>query len=279
MDIRAVKLDVAALRNGLAWAQSWTHQHILCRIGEGQLTFMVAERDGFLAAWTWNAPDLSSSAFFLIPPFIAKLLSSRAMWDVRELKVMTYRNAVGMLLSAGQRQPFRLQWHWHATDFASPPYFKLMSRLPDMMISAPYVNLADVIHLAIANVLTPSINEEGEPEPMPNGILIDFMPGQINIDGESIHSHTQQQARYYFNPKMLIRGLEIVRSSHLSFAIREAKRAQNAVLYMACQREGWQIHCAIQSVGVSRTATPPPVQIRETRPPMQGGSWFRGRGD
>ncbi len=278
MNIRAVGLDVGALRNGLAWAQSWTQQHILCRIGEGNLTFMVAERDGFLAAWSWNAPTLSEPAFFLIPPFVAKLLSGRAMWDVQELKIMTHRNAVGAMLYAGQRQPVRLQWHWHAADFGSPSHFKLMSRLPDMMISAPYVNLADVIHLAIANVISPGITEDGDPEPVPSGILIDFMPGQINIDGESVHSQSLQQARYYFNPKMLIRGLEIVRSSHLSFAIRESKRSQSAVLYMACQREGWNIHCAIQSVGVSRAA-PSNVKIRETRAPMEGGSWLRGRND
>lgn len=274
VDLNPIKVDPVAMRTGLAWAQSWTKGHILCKLGEGALTFMVADADGFLAVWSWPAPEYNRSLFFLIPPFVAKTLSGRAAWELEDMRVLINRNAVGMIFHA-QREEFRLQWKWHAKDFRSPAHFRKMSRQPDMMVRAPYVNLADVIHLAIANMINPALVEDIPPDQPQGGILIDFMPGQINIDGEML-SQQSQQARYYFNPKMLMRGLEIVREAHLGFTIQEIIPGRQAALYLACEREGWSIHTAIHSVGVSHSSQQPTMRIRETRPPMQDGSWLRG---
>lgn len=274
-NLNPTELYMPALRTGLAWAQSWTKGHILCRLGHGRLTLMVAESNGFLAVWSYPMTNQDDNEFFLIPPFIARTLSGRAAWDIERLEILTNRNVVGAMLYTAE-QDFRLQWKWRPASFQAPRHFKHMSQLPDMTVRAPYVNLADHVHLAFANMMNPAlITEDLPPDEPKGGILIDFMPGQINIDGESLHTGSQQ-ARYYFNPKMLMRGLEIVRESHLSFTIHEIQRSRTAVLFLGCQREGWDIHCAVQSIGVSHQANTTPMRIRETKTPMQGGSWLQG---
>lgn len=274
-NLNPIELYLPALRTGLAWAQSWTKEHILCRLGHGQMTLMVGEANGFLAVWSYPMPAQDNTVFFLIPPFIARTLSGRPAWDIDRLEILTNHNVVGAMLYSAKQQ-FRLQWKWHPSTFQTPRYFKRMNTLPDITVRAPYVDLADIVHLAFANMMNPALMEDFPPDQPKGGILIDFMPGQINIDGESIQ-RSNQQARYYFNPKMLMRGLEIVRESHLSFTIEEIQRGRNAVLYVGCRREGWDIHCAVQSIGVNhQPATTPPMRIRETKRPMEGGSWLQG---
>jgi len=238
------------------------------------MTLMVGEANGFLAVWSYPMPSQEETVFFLMPPFIARTLSGRAAWDIQRLEILTNRNVVGAMLYTAD-QDFRLQWKWRPSAFQTPRFFKQMHRLPDMTVRAPYVNLADIVHLAFANMMNPALTDDIPPDQPKGGILIDFMPGQINIDGESIQQ-SNQQARYYFNPKMLMRGLEIVRESHLSFTIEETQRSRSAVLFLGCRREGWDIHCAVQSIGVSHHAKTPPMRIRETKPPMEGGSWLQG---
>ena len=71
-----------------------------------------------------------------------------------------------------------------------------------------------------------------------------------------------------------MRGLEIVRDQRVEFAMRDVNQNKNSVLYLASQRDNWQIHCAILSVSSPSVAPMSTMAIRETRPPMNDGSWF-----
>ncbi len=268
--VKPIALDFSAMRTGLGWAQSWAGEDaILCKLERGWMRLMAAEKNGFVASWSWPTPTIEENRFFLIPPFVAHILSGPAAWDVSELQVMAHRNLVGFILKIDE-QDLRLQWSWKASDFNAPREFTPMSQLPDTMMSAPYVKLADEIHLALANLIKLTV-EESDQLHQAGAVLIDFTPGQINIDGEAI---TQgKQARYYFTPRMLVRGLEIVRERQVGFVMQPINNGRNSVLYLSCQREGWQVHCAVLSVGVSLDAPPPTLTIRETRTPMQDGPW------
>ncbi len=269
-----IALDLAAMRTGLGWARSWARNPILCRIGDGWMRLIVVDQPGFLASWAWPLPDIEQPQFFLLPSFVASTLSGPAAWEAENLEVVVKGNLVGLILRAGQ-QEFRLQWRWSAADFKAPREFTMMSQLPNTMMTAPYVSLSDMVHLAIANLMNPALaesdvlQEEGT-------VVIDFMPGQINIDGETI-KHENQQARYFFNPRILVRGLEIVRERQISFAMQATNRGHDSIIYLSSHREGWQVHCAVLSAGMSTEVPTTAIRIRETRPPMQDGSWLTSR--
>lgn len=272
---KSIKLDLVALRTGLGWAQSWTKNAILCKVGGGWMRLMVAEPEGFLASWAWPMPEAKQNQFFLIPSFVALTLSGPAAWEASGVEVVLKHNVVGMILRSGT-QELRLQWVWQPNDFKSPRDFTLMSQLPDTMISTPYVSLADMVHLSMANLIKVMSEDEEDVIRTQDAILIDFVPGQINIDGESI-TQSPQQSRYFFNPRMLMRGMEVVRENQISFAIQPTYREKDSILYLTSHRQGWQVHCALLSVNVSGAVTMPSMRIRETRPPMQDGSWFAQR--
>lgn len=268
---KPIALDLTAMRTGIGWAQSWTKRPILCTISDGWMRLMVVENRRFLASWAWPMPDFEGKVFFLIPRFVAKTIASPATWEADSMEVVLNSRVVGLILREGQ-QEFRLQWRWNPHDFDAPPEFGMMSRIPDTIVRTPYIALADVIHLAIHNLVNTTVAEnllQNE-----NAILIDFTPGQINIDGESI-AHGRQ-SRYYFNPRMIIRGLEIVRERQVGFAMKRIGRGDESILYLSSQRDRWQVHCALHSVAVSspEQSSNPPMRVRETRPPLANGSWL-----
>lgn len=267
---KKIQLDIQAVRTGLAWAQSWTPDGaVLCTLGGGKMQFTAVNQQRFLATWSHPIPPTEHPYFFLLPRFIVQTLSSSAAWNATALEVALYKNLVGIIIHEGGRE-FRLQWRWSATEFDAPRAFARMNQISDTMIQTPYVSIADIVHLAIANVLR-VVGDEPDERPTSDAVLIDFVPSLLNLDGAPVTVATNQK-QYYFNSKMVIRGLEIVRENQISFAIHPIREEKEAILYLACQRKQWQIHCAVLSVGVKAEPTPH-MQVRETRPPMMDGAW------
>jgi hypothetical protein len=266
-----IHLDVQAVRTGLAWAQSWTPDGaILCTLGGGNMRLTAIDQKRFLATWATPMPATPHPYFFLIPRFIVQTLSSAVAWNATGLEVALYKNLVGIILREGKRE-FRLSWRWSASEFNAPRAFARMNQLPENLTHTPYVSIADIIHLAIANLLQTPLEDDPN-RPGNDAILLDFMPSALNVDGEAVRLHDNHPRQYYFNSKMVIRGLEIVRENQISFAIQPIRAEKDAILYLACQRKQWQIHCALLALGV-KAERMPAMQIRETRPPMMDGAW------
>jgi hypothetical protein len=269
----SIPLNIEAFRTGLAWAQSWTPDGaVLCTLGHRTLRLTAVDDKKFLATWTYpmpNAPD--APLFFLLPRFIVQTMCSPAVWNATGLQVILHKNLVGMIIHEG-KQEFRLQWRWTASDFKAPRAFARMNLVPDIMTNAPYVAVADIVHLAIASLI--QTLEAEEPTPQQDAVLIDFAPSLLNIGGSTVSSGTNGTTnQYYFNSRMVLRGLEIVRENQISFSIQPIRDNQQAILYFACRRKNWQIHCALLSVGTKQVKTDIVMQIRETRPPMMDGAW------
>jgi hypothetical protein len=100
------------------------------------------------------------------------------------------------------------------------------------------------VHLAIANLGRLEAMEQFDRNNL--AILVDSAPGRFRIDGQPIFRGDEQ--RYYFDPRLIVRGMEVVRGKHIGFALTPTIVPGQAVLYMSSRRENWRIHCALLSI-------------------------------
>jgi hypothetical protein len=127
-----------------------------------------------------------------------------------------------------------------------------------------YVAVADVVHLAIANLGTLLLNDESIP----------LEEATIRID---LAAENQPPQHYYFDPRLIIRGLEVARGDQISFALTPLE-GQKALFYFMTKREDCLIHCALHSSASHSTSAPlTTLIIREARPPMADGAWVLPR--
>lgn len=267
------ELDIIAVRQGLSWAQSWSNGPVLCRLGNGTMSFVVVNERRFLASWSWPLPQAEGMRFFLIPPFVANTINNPAAYNATALQVMLRKNLVGMVISAG-REEFRLQWRWDPSTFKAPKAFDQMLKPPTEEMRMSYVTVADAVHLAIANLGQMSMEDGMGFEDAV--IQIDFAPGQFNIQGQTVNEGTSQ--RYYFDPRLVLRSLEVSRGEAVGFSIQPVGK-ERAILFFTTQREHWRMHCAVLSI--QRTAGAKPsttLQVRESSPMKSNGVWVLPKG-
>ncbi len=238
-----IRLNPQVMRTGLGWALSWTNGPILCVVAPGFTRFVVVNEHSFVASWEWAEETGAESRFFLVPPFVASTLAGPAAWGLLRIRASLHRNNVAMTIydKAGE---YLLQWQWDPRSFKAPHVFDLMSAQPEDMVQTGYVTIADAVHLAVANLGRMEGLEEIKRERL--AMLIDFAPGRLSIDGQEIMAGDPQ--RFYFDPRLVIRGLEIVRGRTIGFAMTRLEATGQAILYMNSDRDNWQVRCSLLSM-------------------------------
>ncbi len=239
-----LRLNPQTMRLGLGWAQSWTDGPILCVITPGSVRFAVVSERRFIASWEWLEETESPYCFFLIPPFIASTLASHAAYNVTGLRTRINRTHVALTVRDPHGE-YVLQWRWQAASFEAPPFFDQMAQPPaETLEKQTYVAIADAVHLAIANLGRLEAMEQLDRQNL--AILIDFGSGRFKIDGQPITENRNDC--FYFDPRLIVRGLEVVRGQQIGFALSPTIIPMQSVLYMISERDQWRIQCAILSI-------------------------------
>jgi hypothetical protein len=236
-----IELRPEVLRVGLGWALSWTNGPVLCTLSPSAVRLTAVNEQRFVASWEWQGRTRSDFRFFLIPPFVASTLAGPPAWELHRIKVQSDSQNVAMILE-DRRQAYSLRWNWNPATFEAPPVFQQMARMPQDVIQTDYLTIADSAHLAIAKLGRISMMEDVTQDQL--AILINFEPGRLSIDGQKIVEGDPH--RYYFDPRLVIRGLEVVRGRSIGFSV--TKTGKRAIFYLCTERENWQIHCSILSL-------------------------------
>jgi len=239
-----LRLNPQIVRQGLGWAQSWTDGPILCVITPESVGFAVVNEQRFVAGWEWAEDTGAPYRFFLIPPFIASTLSGHKAYEFTGLRVRTNRNYVAVTVRDAHGE-YVLQWRWQAASFPAPVFFEQMVQVPEETVERrTFVAIADAVHLAIANLGRLEAIEEFDRRQL--AIVIDFAPGHFKIDGQPITLGDEQ--RYYFDPRLIMRGLEIVRGRHIGFSVASTTVPGQSILYMTSERDNWRLYCSMLSI-------------------------------
>lgn len=244
-------LDPKILCQGLSWAQGWASGPVLCVLSPDAISLAIASEGRFIAAWEWRGELEAARRFFLIPPFVASMLTSPQAYQIRELTIST-RGASVQLFLRDQADSYTIAWRWRAESFQAPPFFEQMLESPkDTVERQTFIAIADAVHLAIANLGRLEGLEQMDRENL--AIMVDFSPGHFKIDGQPITLGYEK--RYYFDPRLIVRGLEIARGKHIGFSVRETTIPGQSILYMSSDRNGWRVTCAMLSLLPDATTT------------------------
>lgn len=239
-----LRLNPKIIRQGLGWALQWTTGPILCVVTPDSIRFQVVNERRFVASWECLAPTGSPPRFFLIPTFVATMLAAPYASNITSLRVQVNRTQVALALQDAKGE-YVIQWQWSAADFAAPPFFDQMAEAPAKMLERQtFIAIADAVHLAIANLGRLEAMEQINRQNL--AIAVDFAPGHFKIDGQPITLGHEQLL--YFDPRLIVRGLEVARGKHIGFAVSETPRDGLSVLYMTSERENWRIQSSLLSL-------------------------------
>lgn len=258
MTNQMLRLDPQTVRQGISWALPWTNGPILVVVTPESIRFQVVNEHRFVATWEWMVPTHSAPRFFLIPPFVASILAAPNATRLTSIHVQIDRTRVSLLLR-DKHGEYIVQWQWDGASFAAPPFFDQMAHAPrEMLERQTFIAIADAVHLAIANLGRLEAMEQVNRQNL--AIVVDFSPGHFKIDGQPITVGHEQ--RYYFDPRLIVRGLEIARGKHIGFAVSTTPQDGLSVLYMTSERENWHIQSSLLSLQPDESTTILTQQVR-----------------
>jgi hypothetical protein len=198
---------------------------------------------------------LSDSAIFTIPPMVASFLATEAIRGTVEIEL---DEDVVTVLTQDRWGRYELRWRSDVSDFAAPEEFNRLLNKPSHLTEVSYLHLSDTVHEAVAKLVS---MEEQQIHPTKLAILVDLGRPTLSIDGQEIEAGTRHQ--YYFDPRLIIRALEFIKSDTIQVGLTEVTEPNRAFLSILAKQDGYTVHCGLLSIGVdTQRLYPLPPQSR-----------------
>jgi hypothetical protein len=241
---QSVSLDGDVLWAGIRRASSRTKEPILCILRGKAMTFVAPGGLRLVVLWQFDLKRrLSDNAVFTIPPMIANFLATEAIRDTIEIEV---DEDMVTVVTKDQWGRYELRWHSDVSAFAAPGEFSRLLAKPSNLTEVSYLHLSDTVHEAVAKLV--SMESERQIHPTKLAILVDLGRPTLTIDGQEIETGTRHQ--YYFDPRLIIRALEFVKSDTLQVGLTRVADPRRAFLSILAEQDGYTVHCALLSIGV-----------------------------
>jgi hypothetical protein len=244
MESKSLHLDGNILWTGVRRATARSEDNILCLIKQDAVKFIALSGQRLVISWeyTVNLPTKSSAAL-VIPPVVARIMSTEAIKRLVNIRLEDHQ---ATLTISDQSGPCEIRWHSDMTDFSVPPEFKQFISLPPSLVEVSYLTISDAVHQAIAKLV--SIESAGEAQRDKLAILVDFGAQKLIMDGREISG--SEAVRYYFDPRLIVRALEFIKSERVSVAVTGLPTRSQAIFSVVANQDNYQVHCALLSIGL-----------------------------
>lgn len=242
MTNKQVSLDGQVLWAGIRRASARTRESILCMVTRQTLTLVV--RSGLRLLVTWRYPlrqRVSQELLFTIPAAIASLLRDEVFR--RPLQVQMDGPRVSLTFH-DEQGTYELRWSGDPGNFSPPEGYAQMFHVPAHMVEVSYLSISDAAHQAVAKLIS---LEQADVPRTKLAILVDFSRSRLSINGQEIEGG--EPTRYYFDPRLIIRALEIVRTDVIKVGVTPLPDQQRGYLSIVAEEPGCFIHCALLSIG------------------------------
>ncbi len=243
-DFPPTQLDPQIVRTGLKRAMPRGGDNVLCVVGQASIRFIGLSSLRMMISWEHPFSGPKTPRFYVFPRFAVHLLTSMLGQELTRLTLATTGTQT-LLEMTDARGHYELQWQADLRQFMVPPEFTYMLALPKAMITTTYLALSDAAHQAVAHLVNLQAMHGVPQEKL--AILVDFAASHLTLDGRTIVAGTS--GAFYFDPRLIIRALELVKSKTLQVGVSPLPLGNRAVLTLLADQADWHGHCAMLSIG------------------------------
>jgi len=245
MNLPPIEIEPRIMRGGLKRAMVRSGETLLCAIGPASIRFIGITGLRMMVSWEHPMTGPAEPRFYVVPRLAIHLLTSMLGQGLEKITLATVGQQAVLGLT-DERGQYELRWRDDLRQFMVPPEFPQMLATPPAMIDTDYLSLSDAAHQAIANLGTLQATHNLPKEKL--AILIDFSASHLTLDGRTIIHGAS--GTYYFDPRLIIRALELIKSNALRVGMMPLPAGRRAVLTLLADQEGWHVHCALLSIGM-----------------------------
>jgi len=217
---------------------------LLCVAGPRSIRFIGISSPRMMVSWEHPLTGPDSPQFYVLPPLVTHLLTSALGQELARITLGTAGKSVtlGMTDEHGQ---YEMRWPADLRQFLAPPEFSHMLAMPKGMVTINYLSLADAAHQAVADLVNMQSAQNIPADKL--AILVDFSASRLTLDGRTIVHGTS--GTFYFDPRLIIRALEVIKSNILRVGMTPLPTAHRAVLTLVADQGDWHVQCALLSIG------------------------------
>jgi hypothetical protein len=241
---QSISVEGDILWVGIRRASSRTKEPVLCVLRGKVMTFVAPAGLRLVVLWQFDLKRrLSDNVVFTIPPMIASFLATEAIRDT--IKIDIDEDTI-TVVTQDRWGRYELRWRSDVSAFTAPEEFSRLLDKPPHLMAVSYLQLSDTVHEAVAKLV--AMESEGPIHPTKLAVLIDFGSPTLSVDGQEIEAGMRN--RYYFDPRLIIRALEFVKSDTVQVGLTKVTEHNRAFLSILSKQDGYTVHCALLSIGV-----------------------------
>jgi hypothetical protein len=241
-----ISLDGQVLWDAVRQASIHSDVSILGIAQGHNLTFVALNGANLVISWRFRLPmPAGGSSVFLIPPMIAGHLLT-ALPQIGGPVDLTLNRHEASLTAHDEVGRYELRWRYDLHGFPAPPGMSNLLEPPSTLIRLTYLDLADSIHQAVAKL---GAFESQQPIHRTKlAIQICLSDGRLIVDGQEIGD--QAPSVYYFDPRLLVRALECVRTAQVEVGLSQLD-SQRGYLSLVDHQPDCVMHCTLLSISLN----------------------------
>ncbi len=247
------------LWDGVRRALTCSEDPILSIAKGHELTFAALSGARLAISWRFRVPTpVDGLIVFVIPQMIASHLVAAPGRREENVDLVLRGNEV-RLTAYDEKGSYELHWQSDLHTFPAPPEMSHLLVLPSDPVRLGYLELSDSVHQAVAKLV--SIESQQHIHRTKLAILLSLSHGHLIVDGREISAQTTGQ--YYFDPRLIIRALEFVRTEWVEVGLTSLG-PRRAILSIVDRQPGCVVHCALLSIGLdTQRLFPLPKTLRQ----------------
>jgi hypothetical protein len=233
------------LADGIRQASARSEEPILCLARRSGLTFVAVSGLRLVVSWEFSlSTQIERQAVFVIPPVIANHLLAVTGPNSYEADLVLEGNNVA-LVTKDELGSYELRWRSDPRTFPAPPELSSLLVVPEAPTRLGYLQVSDAVHQAVIQLADMESHRHIHRTRL--AVMVSLCDGHLTVTGQEIE--TQATNRYYFDPRLVIRALEVVKADYVEMGLTSLG-PRSAFLSIINRQPDRLVHGALLSIGL-----------------------------